>query len=357
MAQAVMGTLDRYILKRSLSAASLILFLAIILAIFFDLVLSLEQFLSARLDAQYNRWSLMAQLYLCRIPIIINGIIPFAVVAGALICLTPMLKKGEWTAVIAGGISPHRIALPLCILALGAGLIQCICNSYINPRLYHPVQAIESAFDNRQHTSRIWHVEDTQTTWYAARCYLPKNDVPYFEQVFIAPKNGGAVFAKNMQWNNNTWVLGGPIYHWHVHGDQQSMQELKSLPLTDSLSLQLEPELLRQELLTREAFNSLELWERGEHMHMTLLLNRLSAIVVPLIAILYALPIFMRFANQHRILVAASQALLIASIPVALIALTGMAADASNWSPWLSNSLGLIIAALPGIYLFRRWSA
>ena len=353
-----MNTLDRYLLKRSLAAFCLILSLAVCLGVFLDLVLNLENYLSANIGAVQTRWLLIMQLYACRLPLIISGITPYALVASALICLTPMLKRGEWTAAIAGGLSPQRIVMPLCYLAICCGFLQLSCNHIINPMLYPVTQNIESQFDSKRYTAKIWHLKDQSSTWYAAHADLPKHGAPSFKKVFIASANGGALHADQLFWDQDRWQLGGEIVEWkYTNADNEQIIEHTAFPLSGAYSLPLGPEKLRQELLTREAFNGLELWQRGDHMYMTLFLNRSLALFIPLLALFYALPIFARFENCQRILVAAVRALAIASIPIGIIAMTGMAADASSWSPWLSNGIGLFFACVPGFILYQRWSS
>ncbi len=353
----MIGTLDRYLLKRSCAAMLLIMTLALLLGVFFDLVLNMELYMSAELPEDTHRWLLVTELYVYRLPLIAIGILPFVVVAGALTALGPMLKRGDWTAVVAGGLSPQRISASLCVLALLAGTVHVCCNNIINPQLHNHIQGIEELFSNAKHSSRVWHIKSTQSTWYASRSRMPKDEAPSFESIFIAPPHNGSVFAAAMDWNGSAWVLHPPIVRWINNENGEQIKQEQSLALTGAFAMPLSPDELRQELLTREAFTGFELWERGDHMYITLLLNRCLALFVPLLALLYALPSFMRFANQSRILVAASKALLLASVPVAIIALTGMAADASNWSPWLSNGIGLVCAAVPGCLFYRRWTA
>lgn len=353
-----MGTLDRYVFKRSLAAFTLILSLAVCLGVFFDLVLNLENYLSADLEDNSSRWTLIAQLYACRLPLIISGIIPYAMVAAALICLTPMLKRGEWTAAIAGGISPQRIALPLCILALFCGIVQMLCNNVINPMLYPVTQNVEAQFDRKSYSAKVWHLKEQQSTWFAAHADLPKYGAPAFKNVFIAPAHGGALHAEQLSWQDDHWQLSGEIVEWqHNTSTNEQITQHQTFPLSGMYALPLSPDALRQELLTREAFTGLELWQRGDHMYMTLLLNRSLALFIPLLALCCALPIFARFEHQQRLLVAAVRALLVASIPIGIMSISGMAADASNWSPWLSNGIGLACATLPAVYLFKRWTS
>ena len=181
--------------------------------------------------------------------------------------------------------------------------------------------------------------------------------------MFIAHANGGALHAERLSWRDEQWQLSGEIVEWQYEAKQNETEaseqiiEHEQFPLTGSYALPLSPEALRQELLTREAFTGLELWQRGDHMYMTLLLNRSLALFVPLLALCCALPLFARFENQHRLLVAAVRALLVASIPIGIISISGMAADASNWSPWFSSGIGLVCAALPATILFKRWNS
>lgn len=355
MASALSGTLDRYLFKRCSSALLVILLLAVLLAVFFDLMLNLEEFLSARLHAQQNRWLMMLQLYLFRLPLIINGLLPFALSAAALITLAPMLRHGEWTAVIAGGISPQRIMLPFAALGLLCALVSSANSNLLNPRLFHQIQALEAAFDNKPYSSRIWHVEESGATWYAARALIPRQDPPQFESIFIATADGSIVHAGGLRWDGQDWQLLPPFLRWQA-GEQETLEQAQALQLSGPLAIQRSPRELRQDLLTRDAFTGYELWQRGEHMHMTLLFKRLSMAWAPLLALCYALPFFARFHNSGRILSSATQSLLLAGIPVLVLVLSGLAADGSSWSPWISNSFGLLLAGIPAVLLVHRWT-
>ncbi|NRA38552.1 MAG: LptF/LptG family permease [Planctomycetes bacterium] len=351
-----MRVLDNYLFKKSLFALICILTVTVFVVLFFDMIFNIDKLLLRPIAQEDNRWNLIFQFYLMRIPSIVTSVLPFTMMSAALVTCAPMLRKNEFTALGASGISPQQICRVLFFLALFCGITQYTISNHLNPLVYNHNSHVETALGRGGNPSKTWKNNDNDSIWFAADSRIFNDEKPSFKRVYIVAANGDIVYAQRMIWigKKNRWKLQAPIIHWQTQGEH-SVQELTNFKLAGPFALEQSPYEIQQELLTREALTASELFDTGEHMHLSLFLNRCLALVVPLLALCYGLPYFARFKNRQQILVASTKALTLAAVPVLIISLTGMASDASSWSPWLSNSIGLFLACIPAVILMRRW--
>lgn len=131
-----MRTLDRYIMRNFLVSLALCLVMLLSLRIMVDLFLNLTDFLH-RSDHQ-RTLSLVAWeigTYYCFRSLQyfreLGGVI---VVAAAAFSLARMNRSNELTAMLASGVSLHRVLLPIVICSLGVNVLVLIDNELLIPR-------------------------------------------------------------------------------------------------------------------------------------------------------------------------------------------------------------------------------
>lgn len=350
------GILNRYLFKKFVLAMIVIIGVTIALVLFFDILYYLENYIKAPISDGHSRTWLIIQTYLLRIPIIITSVMPYCVMGAALVTCAPMLHKNEFTALGSSGISPQTICRCLFYCAFVCGIMQYSISNHLNPQLHNHYNHLQTALGRISSSSRSWKADDNKSIWFAARSSVYNEQTPTFDRVYIIAASGDIVYAQSMSWKVDRWAVHPPIIHWRNQDTQtQTVSELQSFSLSGDYALNYTPFELQQKLLTREALNGIELFNSGQQMHLSLFLNRCLHIFAPLLALAYGLPYFVRFQNRQRLIVASAQALALSTIPICIIAFTGMAADASSWSPWLSNACGLLLAAIPGIWMYKRW--
>jgi lipopolysaccharide export LptBFGC system permease protein LptF len=134
-----MSTLDRYIIRSFLVSALMCLLVLMSLRILSDLFLNLDEFTKQR-RGQEDRTALVVAKdigsyygYRC-LPYFreLGGII---IVAAAAFTLARMNHTNELTAILASGVSLHRVLLPICVCAVGLNLLVVLDSEVLIPQV------------------------------------------------------------------------------------------------------------------------------------------------------------------------------------------------------------------------------
>lgn len=141
-----MNTLDRYIARQYLFniAALLVVLFSFVVAV--DVALNIDRFLDSatRLDPQasgFRKLILVAigalDLWWPRLLQLFNYLIGIILVAAMGFTFTQLVRQRELVAILAGGISLHRIARPILVVACGVMLLKVVNTEFIlsSPRI------------------------------------------------------------------------------------------------------------------------------------------------------------------------------------------------------------------------------
>ncbi|MDA3959336.1 MAG: LptF/LptG family permease [Planctomycetota bacterium] len=349
------ATVDRYLFKRSLASAALILGLVVVLMLGLEALMSMRWYLKGDLPEGTSRLWLICQLLAMRVPQILSPLLPIAAVGGVLMAIAPMLRKGELTALAAGGVSLRRACRSALLLAISIGVLDFALSDQVAPRLETQREALEDLLQGSFQHGATWHEADSGADWYAERVQLSRSGELTISDVIIATADGRLVTAGQLTHTSAGWQLEPPIV-FSAGGEQPQLERsTEALPCTGPLAVNAKPDELASDLLSRHARTSLELLSRGSRLELSLVWQRLVRLVIPLLCLCCALPIFVRFSNRNRLLIGAAQALLMAAVPMIIMAVGTIAADTSPWPLPVVAALSLALALAPGAALMLRW--
>ena len=106
----MLNKLDQYLIRQFcvILGISVLGFLSIFIIV--DLIENLDRFMDNKVPSK-----IVLEYYIYTLPYFISIGLPMAVLISTVFSLGNMVKRNEWTAMKASGISIYRIALPLII--------------------------------------------------------------------------------------------------------------------------------------------------------------------------------------------------------------------------------------------------
>lgn len=355
--------LDRYFVRRACVALVGIVALVCALVIGLDIIFNLKNLLKGALPEDASRPWMIVRLYLFRLPSLMSPLVPLAMMAAVILTTAPSLKKGEFTALAAAGISLRKSTRSLLLVAAIAGALDVYLSDRLAPRLEGRVQAMTDALSGEARSGRIWVVEETGTPWYANRVILVPGEIPRVEDILVAPAAyPGLIHAEKLgRDDDGNWFLDGPVRRIDFDDEgRRRFTELDALPCEGSIALPYDSDKLGQILVSRYAMTGDELWRRGldeeqGHLYHALLYRRYSRALLPLFAVLLVLPMFVRFQNRDEMLVAGIRSLVFGLVPIGILSIGGMEADRRAGDPLLTLGGAAGLALLPGLVAYVRW--
>jgi len=166
-----MGTLDRYVVRSFLTTAALCFLTLMMLRIVGDLFTHIDEFAELQFDTVFQRvlhivryYGYQSFMYFAEL----GGII---IVSSAAFTLAVMNHTNELTAMLAAGVSLHRVSLPIVICAMAMGGLVIVDQELIIPRIASElVISPDERPDTMEFEVRL--VEDSKSSvWYATRYY------------------------------------------------------------------------------------------------------------------------------------------------------------------------------------------
>ncbi|TVR44637.1 MAG: LptF/LptG family permease [Planctomycetota bacterium] len=348
---------DRYLFFRASATLTVVIGLVLLLVVGIDLILNLNMFLRSDAIAEGELAQTIFRFYWYSLPTLISPLLPVAMVISAIVACAPMLKRGEFIALSAGGLSLPRITRGLLALALLCGAADVILSDQIAPRYEAQRSVIEDQIRSRVRAARTWEVNSPEgsSRWYANRVNLTSIENPQIIDVVVVTTRS-MVQAQALQWQDQGWVLQGPMLFWQQ--DEDGFDRLKSpssLPALGPFTLPYTPESLASLLISAQAMTTRELMAQGGNHQLSVVAGRWSRLLMPLAMVMLALSCFVRFSNRDSIVVAAITSLVASLAPLLILTLAIYAADSGSIHPWLTVGLGLLIALAPGLWRYRRW--
>jgi len=347
--RAVFGRLDRYLALRMLVITIMVTALMLIVTIALDFLINMGGYKMS----SPGQSLLIVYLYWFKLPQLLNLALPTAAVIAALLVCSPMLKRGEFVALSASGVSPPRVALILPFVALGIGLVDCYIGDRITPVASIRTIEIQDQLQNQNRKGRVWEVPATHSSWFVGSEQLLTATIPTMRIVVIASARG-LVRADMMQYLGGHWQLSGNLLEFRVNGDGTTdMDRPTQIPLVDDLALPYTPHQLFARLLPRDTMTGNQLMHVGDHGDVAYAWSRWSRSAFPFLAVLMALPVFVRFAHKDNLILGVARSLAAAAVPIFIVTLGGFAAE--SMPPALAILAGLAVALAPCIWVYRRW--
>ncbi len=346
-----MSILDRVMFSHGLMTMIIILVLMLSVVIGIDLLLNLNRLLRGGLEDDQLRSLLIVRFVLYQIPGVMSLLIPVVFIVALIATTAPMLRRGEYIALSASGISLPRSARGLFILALLVGMADFLIADRVAPHLETRRDTVEEQLTGSSRGAQTWIIADTGSRWMAADVTLSDPLEPRLHGIMIAPADGSIVHATALDWQAGRWQLRGPV----VIGHHNSYQELDSLPCDGPLRLPLTPSGLGELLASSHTMTCRELLAHGGTSQRAVAWGRLLRIFAPLLAALYTLPAFVRFLHRYHMVQAAVRAVVIGLIPLGIITGAAWSADTGALRPETISIMALALAAIPGLAMVWRW--
>lgn len=341
------GTLDRHV-ARQFARAALQVTLAALAA-----VLIIDVLLSYHVLARPAPWSAKLELLAARVPGLLNFALPVAALVAALAVALPMLRSGECIALGAAGLSLSRAFRSVLLGCLALGALDALLALQATPLATARAVALQDAIEGRAREGRVW--TEAGVSWFAGRLRVVGAQRPLLE-VVVAARPGSVLQADRLQWDPaQGWLLADGGWLFRVVDGEQRLTRVSPGPLPGDLALPLPPEALFRRLLPRHTMTARELWERGERGDSAVLWGRAVRLAVPALMAMCALPVLVRFRNLGRLAVATAESAFVACVPAAIVSVAVLGADATPGPPALSIGIGLLLAAVPALWLWLRW--
>jgi len=129
-----MKTLDRYILRNFLFTLVMFLIVGILLRGVVDLFINLDEFAEVEMSF-VDRVKMIGQYYACQSVAYFGELGGVLIVASAVFTLARMNKTNELTAMLAAGVSLHRVLLPIVISSMLMGGLIMLNQEFVIPPL------------------------------------------------------------------------------------------------------------------------------------------------------------------------------------------------------------------------------
>jgi len=342
------STLDRHLAIQFVRNAALVTTATVIVFIVLDLLLNFH-LLTRTAPSPWTK----LELFACRIPGLLNFALPMSAVVSVLATVAPMLRRSEFTALGAAGITLQRSTRALLLGCMLIGIVDVVIADLATPPATARALALQDLLEGQGREGRVWRSEDG-STWFAVSAKLVGTPRPELRRV-VAANGTSMLMAERMVWSGGAWGAPKGCIVLHVEGGGQRLERRPAGALPDVLGLALDPDTLYRRLLPRFTMSSAELLGRGERSDIATVWSRGSRVLMPLLAAMACLAVFVRFHNRDRLAVSLVESVSAALVPVALLAVAGMAADSTPGSPALVVGMGCVAAAAPALWLWWRW--
>lgn len=344
---ARLPTLDRHLGSQFLRNAALVSLAVTTVFVALDVVLGFSVL------ARSSVPTLPKILYFAyRIPALLNFALPVSALVAAMVCTVPMLRRGEFTALGAAGVTLRRSTRAILAGCLLLGVADVLIADLVTPGATASSLALQDQIEGQTREGRVWRSGDA--TWFAGHAALVGRPKPELRQVVIAAGDRLALAAR-LVWTDGSWMAPDGVVELDVAGGAQRLYRHPAGAMPRNLSLAVSPGELFRMLLPRQTLSSRELLARGERADVATVWSRWSRLLVPVLAAMAALSVVVRFPNKDRIAVATIQGAGAALIPVAILAVSGTAADTAGGPPGLAVLVGAMLAAAPALWLWLRW--
>jgi lipopolysaccharide export system permease protein len=215
----LMGRIDRYVTSHFVGSYAVALFLVLGLYTVLDMASNLPDYLATKEDGSQASGLHIATYYLMQVPFLFLQVAPFVSLLAGLFTVNRLLKKNEVTAVLAAGISVHRLLVPVLImgslLTVGMfGLREFLVEEMATKR-DHLLFAIENP--GEPYVVDDVHVYDLSSSVVFLKGYHPaliEGDVPWAEgmtAILNRQNRDDAPYVKveseRATWDGSQWVL------------------------------------------------------------------------------------------------------------------------------------------------------
>lgn len=208
------GRLDRYVGLHFLASYATAMLLVVGLFWILDLAGKIDNFLEPGPDGQPVPTSLIVNYFLLNLPSVFVQIGPFVTLLAGMFTLNQLLKKNEVVAVMAAGVSVHRMLLPVFVGGILAALAMFTVREASTKYIAEPREALLARLDRRQtrpQYSDLW-LNDLAGSHVRMATFSPEYEgQPAVISGFGASRENSQGFlqveAKQAIWTGESWRL------------------------------------------------------------------------------------------------------------------------------------------------------
>ena len=336
-----LGTLDRYVLLRSITRWFAVLAIGTFLLVFGEFM-GKSSFYMHCLTLQ--PWQVV-QYFLYRLPEFTSLWLPLSLSISAMLLAAPMLRQGSLVALAAAGIAQSRVFAALIPFAVFVGITGVVLNDQVIPRL-RPLA--DDAWERMILTSPKATVPTRPAGWRSGPVFWTANSalpgLGVFTQVAVFDGRPGkpiAALARELAWKDNAWRLYDVI--------TCSANGLRRLPecTPDEAGLDLNwtRRSLALELRTDQTKTSNQLLRLPGPRTWAIICSRAIWIIAPFACLAMVLPLFTRWETRLRLGSVTAQATVLMVVPLMVLAGIERVLATSDSQPILIGTATVVIIA------------
>jgi lipopolysaccharide export system permease protein len=173
------GLLDRYVLKRFLSAYGICLLGFVMLFLVMDFFARIDEIGNSRAAIEKTGegvWRVVAEYYLTKTPRILVIVGPFLTLFAAIATLVTLSRHNEVTPMIAAGRSHHRVLAPVYAFAVLMVFVLVATEEYVLPAAMKRYAPLSGLIENGERGDRrkVPHLRDPDSgNVFVARWWMP----------------------------------------------------------------------------------------------------------------------------------------------------------------------------------------
>lgn len=181
-----MRTLDRYIVRSFLQSVLLWFAALMMLRIVIDLFVNLDEFTEAVDMSAFELVRMIATHYLLNVFVYFKEMGGIVIVAGAAFAVARMNHTNELTAMLASGVSLHRVVWPIILCAMLMGGLVIVDQEFILPnvRQYLILDADEVASQTMERFQIRFLTDTNHTVWWSPN-YDPSRKEMHYPLVIL----------------------------------------------------------------------------------------------------------------------------------------------------------------------------
>jgi lipopolysaccharide export LptBFGC system permease protein LptF len=163
-----MRTLDRYIIRTFLYTALLFFVIIISLRVVIDLNFNLDDFLKGN-TSSVEKFQNMASYYLYQIPAYVIELGGIIIIASAAFTLARMNHSNELTAILASGVSLHRVIVPIFLFAVLLDVAIICDQEYLIPNIADKMVRSRDELPGEKEIRVRLMVDEAGSVWYSPK--------------------------------------------------------------------------------------------------------------------------------------------------------------------------------------------
>nr|MBA3686127.1 LptF/LptG family permease [Planctomycetota bacterium] len=353
-----LNTLDAHLLQTAISRWLVVLFLGTFLLLLGEFISKMGDYIGVLASDPL----VVLYAFLLRVPESIALWLPLSSVTAAILVVAPMLRQGTLMVLCAAGMAPWRIYRVLLLFAIAVGCLGLLLNDQVVPRLSPLSEAVDGRMADLK-ASRYGTKSKNSTVrpagwraggyFWTAQEAIPGasrfNRVTAFAVDTRASTAAGVVTADRLAWEGGRWVLYDTIRYEREGETWKEVRVARADLIDHGLDLPFDRRQLAIALRPEQLKTSGDLLAVPSERTWRIIVGRVLDILLPLLCVCLALPRFVRWDNRHRMASAVVQTVVLALVPVALMAVTSRVLATAALDPFIiagaSASLLLGLAA------------